>query len=129
MVTVARFNKPEDAHLLRMRLEAAGISAYVQDENMVQLDMLKAIALGGVRVQIAEEDLSAARELLATDHGVEDYQPTYTCPRCGSQHVAREPFSRRIAYLSLLALGLPLLWLRSRLRCDSCLHTWKSSDR
>ena len=128
MVTVATFNKPEEAHLLRMRLEAAGINAYVQDENMVQLDMLKSIAIGGVRVQISAEDVPAARELLAADRGVADYQPTYTCPQCGSNHVVKEPFSRRVAYLSLLLLAIPLLWLRPRLRCDECLHTWKQAD-
>lgn len=125
MVTVASFNKPEEAHLLRMRLEAAGIPAYVQDEHMIQMDLLAANAIGGVRVQIAEEDVPAARNLLAQDHGVPDFKPAFVCPRCGSTHVARQPFSVRTAYLSLLLFGIPLLWLRRSLRCEECLYSWK----
>lgn len=67
MTTIATFNKPEEAHLLRMRLESAGIPAYIQDENTVQIDWLLANAIGGVRVQIAEEDVEAAREYLASE--------------------------------------------------------------
>ena len=65
MTTVATFNKVEDAHLLRMRLENAGIPAVLQDENLVQIDWLLANAVGGVRVQVADEDVAAAHKLLA----------------------------------------------------------------
>ena len=63
MTTIAIINKPEDAHLLRMRLEAGGIAAFLLDENVTQMkwDLLT----GGVRVQVGDEDVAAARELLA----------------------------------------------------------------
>lgn len=64
MITIARFSKPEDAHLLRMRLEAGDVPAYLQDENIIQMDWLYSNAVGGVRVQIAEEDLERAKEIL-----------------------------------------------------------------
>jgi hypothetical protein len=69
--TIATFSKPEDAHLLRMRLNAGGIEAFVQDENMVQMDWLLSNAVGGVRVQVADEDADAARDYLANDKGVD----------------------------------------------------------
>jgi len=69
--TIATFSKPEDAHLLRMRLDAGGIEAFVQDENMVQMDWLLSNAVGGVRVQVADEDANAARDYLANDKGVD----------------------------------------------------------
>lgn len=65
MITVATFSKPGDAHLLRLRLGAGGVDAYVQDENMVQMNWLYSNAIGGVRVQIDETDLEAAREIVA----------------------------------------------------------------
>jgi len=64
MVIVATFSKPEEAHLLRMRLEAAGIPAYLRDENMTQLWGFAGPDLGGVKVEIAEEDVEAARAVL-----------------------------------------------------------------
>ena len=55
MKTIATFSKPEEAHLFRTRLEAVGIPAFVQDEHFVQMDWLYSNAIGGVRVQIAED--------------------------------------------------------------------------
>jgi hypothetical protein len=62
MTTVATFNKSEQAHLLRTRLEAAGIPAFLVDENVTQMEW--ALLTGGVRVQVADEDVEAARKLL-----------------------------------------------------------------
>ena len=70
MVVVATFSKPEEAHLLRMRLEAGGIQAFIRDENTIQVDWLYSNAMGGVRVEVAEEDVAATRELLAADNGI-----------------------------------------------------------
>ncbi len=70
MIVVATFSKPEEAHLLRMRLAAGGVAAYIRDENTVQMDWLYSNALGGVRVEVAEEDVAATRELLANDEGI-----------------------------------------------------------
>ena len=69
--TIATFSKPEDAHLLRMRLDAGGIEAFVQDENMIQMDWLLSNAVGGVRVQVADEVANGARVYLANDKGVD----------------------------------------------------------
>ena len=64
MVTVATFTKPEEAHLLRMRLEAGGIPAYLRDENTIQWEWASN-AFGGVRVDVAAEDAEAAKTILA----------------------------------------------------------------
>lgn len=126
MMTIASFERPEEAHLLRMRLEAVGIPAFIQDEHFVQMDMLYSNAIGGVRVQVADGDLESARELLAQDRGAtNDESEIIQCPKCGWTGVERERFSRRLALFSFLLIGLPLLWIRSRWRCGRCLHTWK----
>jgi hypothetical protein len=70
VTTIATFTKPEDAHLLRMRLEACGFEAFIQDENQIQMDILSSNAIGGVRVQVADEDVPAVREFLAEDAGI-----------------------------------------------------------
>jgi len=71
MVTIATFSKVEEAHLLRMRLEDAGIPAYLRDENTIQIDWLYSNALGGVRVEVAEEDVDAAKAILAMESASE----------------------------------------------------------
>ena len=125
MKTIASFTKPEDAHLLRMRLEAAGIQAFLQDENIIQMDLLYSNAFGGVRVQVADEDVESVQEFLRLDEGSQPDPDAPTCPKCHSTAIGPERFSTRFAYLSLLMLGIPLLIFRKRQRCSSCLHTWK----
>lgn len=125
MKTIATFYRPEEAHLLRMRLEAAGIEAFVQDEHMVQMDVFYSNVIGGVRVQVADEDLADAREYLVADAGVSPEPDDVRCPQCGATGVETERFSKRLAFLSLLLISFPLLFFRRRLRCNTCLHTWK----
>ena len=126
MTTIATFTLPEDAYLLRMRLESVGIEAFIQDETFIQMDILYSNAVGGVRVQVADEDVSAVHEFLAEDAGISPEADEPRCPKCGSTAIETERFSRRFAYLSFLFLGLPVLLFRRRSRCAHCLHTWKS---
>ncbi len=64
MRTIANFLQPDEAQLLKMRLEARGIPAVLQDENITQLNPWRMWAMGGVRVQVADEDLEAAQIFL-----------------------------------------------------------------
>ena len=124
MITVATFSKPEEAHLLRMRLEAGGVTAFVQDEYMVQMDWLYSNAIGGVRIQIAEEDVEAAKEIL-NDEPIQDSDPNMAkCPKCGSTDSAPDELARRLAFLTLMLLKFPFLFSKSRWNCNSCHHVW-----
>ena len=126
MITVATFSKPEEAHLFRMRLEAAGIPAFVQDESLVQLDWFLSNAVGGVRVQIADGDVEAAREFLAADApppspDAEDV----VCPACGSHQTAPDEWPRRLFFLGLLVFLVPLFFIRPRWRRATCHHVFR----
>jgi hypothetical protein len=66
MKTIAAFSQPIDAHLLIARLAGSGITAYARDEHMVTLDWLASNAVGGVKVDVADEDYPRALELLAS---------------------------------------------------------------
>jgi hypothetical protein len=65
MKTIATFWKPEEAHLLKLRLSQQGIEAYIQDENITQLHPWRVIVIGGVRVQVADPDVEAAKTVLS----------------------------------------------------------------
>lgn len=57
--------KPEDAHLVRALLEGNGIPAFLRDEFTITMDPLRALAIGGVKVEVADEDEVRARDVLA----------------------------------------------------------------
>ena len=60
MRTLATFSRPMDAHLLIARLEGSGLQAYARDEHMVMLESGASNALGGVKVDVADEDFEQA---------------------------------------------------------------------
>ncbi len=64
MKTIATFTSPMDAHMLVARLEGSGIAAFTRDENMISLDWLASNAIGGVKVDVADEDVEKALAVL-----------------------------------------------------------------
>ena len=68
LITVATYDKLTDAHIALGRLVAEGIEAQLFDEQMVQMDWLYAIALGGIKLRVARSDESAALKVLETDY-------------------------------------------------------------
>lgn len=125
MITIAQFSKPEEAHLLRMRLEAGGVPAFVLDENIVQMDWLYSNAIGGVRLQIAEEDAERAQEILGEEPPEALPSDRPVCPACGSIDTGIDDGPRRITFLTILLFGLPLFFPRRRWKCAECRSTWR----
>jgi len=129
MITIATFSKPEEAHLFRMRLEAGGIPAFVQDEHLIQMNWLYSNAIGGVRVQIFEEDIPLAYEILQ-EEAVElpDAVPMH-CPFCGSSKTKQDELPRRLAFLSLLLFNFPFLFSKHRYECEDCGRKWNERQK
>ncbi|MBW8782506.1 MAG: DUF2007 domain-containing protein [Verrucomicrobia bacterium] len=103
MKTIAAFSKAEDAHLLRARLEGNGIAAYVRDEYMVTLDWMYSNAIGGVKVEVSDEDYPAAVEFLTEEKAAfASEQPLA---------VAKPPRHAVARYLRLLSFLMACLFL------------------
>lgn len=124
MITIARFSKPEDAHLLRMRLGAEGVRAFLQDEYIAQIYWLYSNAIGGVRVQIFESDLPRAKEILATEPAEPEPAAELECPKCGSPRNRPNETTRRLSFLSVLLLNFPLPVAKFSFVCEDCGHRW-----
>jgi hypothetical protein len=118
LVTVGRFNLPIDAQMFRMSLESAGIDAVLQDENTIQVDMLLSNAIGGVRVQVAEEDVAAAQEIWAVNEARRADRATspVTCPNCQSQKAISLPPEWSI--WRILTLGMASS--SKKWKCEDC---------
>ena len=97
---VAQYGTPEEAHLLRNRLERAGIRVFLENETTAAWAWHFANAFGGVKLLVLEEDLPAAQQILALDDeqqiapsGTEadarldrDGAPdSWTCPNCRAE--------------------------------------------
>jgi hypothetical protein len=120
MKTIAAFSKPEEAHLARSRLEGSGIRAHVRDEHTIGLYWLYSNALGGVRLDVADEDVERAKEVLGlppTDAGL------LCCPRCGSSDTRMREFGLFTAVC--VGLGFVLPSMVRRADCRACGHFFK----
>lgn len=131
LVTIAAFNMPHQAHLAKARLEAEGIPAFIRDEHLVSMNAFLSPALGGVRVQVPEEFVAQAKEIIFTDHSDElsqvfEKDPPILCPKCDSESTFLLLGEPVIAIISFLLAGLPLIFLRNKQKCNTCGHLFKA---
>jgi hypothetical protein len=136
LVTIASFINPWDAYLAKGRLEDEGIPALIVDEYHVWANWIYAQALGGVKVQVAEENMTAANSILnSLERGryAEELRSEFpdldanNCPECGSdKYKSRMP----AGFLLLAVMSLGIFSIIFPLRRDShqclrCGHKWK----
>jgi hypothetical protein len=140
METIARFADVAAAEVARGFLASAGIDAFVADAHIARLDWRWICALGGVRLQVPEEQAADA-VLLLEGHGVANLEEpapeadaAERCPFCMSMSI-RHDDPRKLKALSMLInplvfLVVPiLLATRGRLRCASCRKAWRPASR
>jgi len=85
--TVASFNTPIEADIARNHLEAAGIQAFLADDQTVGWLWHLGTALKGVKLLVAESDLARAIETLQQIEEPPAAVPaeSWICPKCGAQ--------------------------------------------
>ena len=71
LATVATFRSPVEANLARNRLEAAGIEAFLADEETVGMVWHLTNALGGIKLQVGDRDVEEALAILAESEALE----------------------------------------------------------
>lgn len=150
LITLHSFGTPQEAELVRALLESYGITAFVTDDNIARLTYTT--PFGGVKVQVSEDDLDEAREILQnallesetaaddrvavlsdefseetqpdSDMAVDDAVAEPSCPICGGQRSQPVADPMR-SVLGVLLLGMPFLVWRGKRRCDICGNVWR----
>jgi hypothetical protein len=72
MKTLTALSKPIEAQLLVARLEGSGIRAFIRDEYTITNDWFYSNALGGLRVEVADEDYAKACDVLKQEPAGEE---------------------------------------------------------
>jgi hypothetical protein len=115
MKILVTYSTPAEAHLAVARLESAGIKALIRDEYTVTNDWLISNAVGGVKIEVANEDWIEARTLLDLKP---DSAGMIICPHCGSHDIYIRPLSAWGAICLLLKLPIPMK--RASVDCRHC---------
>ena len=130
LITVRQYRELSEAQVARGVLESAGIACYLRDENAVRLEWVWSNLLGGVWLQVREEDREAAEEILTQpipeqiplDDDEHFNQPR--CPSCSSLDIHFQAIHERLGMASVLAFyPIPLpkrAWI-----CASCRAEWR----
>lgn len=130
LITVRQYRELSEAQVAKGVLESAGIACYLRDENAVRLEWVWSNLLGGVRLQVREEDREAAEEILTQpipeqillDEDEHFDQPR--CPSCSSLDIHFQAIHERLGMASELAFyPIPLpkrAWI-----CASCRAEWR----
>lgn len=138
LITIVNFTYGADpvseAELAKMKLKSYGIECFLAGKNFVGMYWLCSGADRGVKLQVKESDATKALEILKnnkqTDHE-ETNEDLITesfdalCPKCLSENIEYEKFSKKAFYLSILFLRFPFPLLKKRYSCKNCGHTWK----
>jgi len=134
VVTLWRYRDLPEALVARAKLEADGIECFLANENVIRLNWFWSNAMGGLKLQLLEENAERAMEILAQEIpasfsaeeiGEEYKQPI--CPNCGSLDVSFEEYNK-VTLVVLWLLSLPVPIRKNRWQCEDCHVEWKEKD-
>jgi hypothetical protein len=133
LVTLWRYRDLAEALVARAKLDSDAVWCVLADDNIVRLSWFWSNAMGGVRLQVEDNDAEHAMTLLAEEipagftpeeTGEEYHQPE--CPNCHSRDVTFEPMYKKVALPLLWGLGLPVWIPKKTWKCEDCEHEWKA---
>jgi hypothetical protein len=130
LVTVEQYRDLAEAQVAKGVLDSAGIPCCLRDENAVRLEWVWSNLLGGVRLQVNEQDREAAQALLAQpipeqiqlDDDIPYDQPR--CPRCGSLDIHYQAIHERAGMASII-LFVPIPIPKQAWICKECGAQWR----
>ena len=137
IITLTTENDLTSAYLIKGLLEENGIECFIANENITTANPLYMNAVGGIDIQILEQDKEEAeRVLLRNKYQVamaeteketveDDKTNVVRCPKCGSDDVRKEDVSAMAFVFSILLLGIPIPFLKRKYHCFNCQNEWK----
>jgi DNA-directed RNA polymerase subunit RPC12/RpoP len=131
LVTIQTYTLPHEVAIHRGKLEAMGVQCFVQDELTVQMHNFYSNAIGGIKLQVKDEDVNRALELLNEEFTLEsDYSDSkFKCPHCGSGNIEGKGLNGKISLVLLMITGLPIPIFASKVKCFDCHKLFKTNER
>ena len=136
LVTVRSYRDLAEAYAGRSLLESAGIQSWIADENLVRMHWFYSNLVGGLRLQVAESDEGASREILeqavppTIAYGAEEEYVRPTCPKCGSAELTLGGGTERgRSFVALYLLAVPVPPKEAAWHCEACGAAWLDDER
>lgn len=137
-VTIATFNNPVEANIIKGKLESEGITVLLFDEHTITMLPIYSHALGDIKLRVHINDKEKAEQILKKEAPslVDDFLiqhenehlPEIKCPNCFSTNVFEKKLSRK-SLLSFLLVGFPIPLFSPRFGCFECGYRWKNKNK
>jgi hypothetical protein len=133
LVTVRTFDNSIQAHLLKSKLESEGITCYLFDENIVGLNPLYNITIGGIKLKINKFDMDKASLIIQeVDQSklTNDQGESLKCPNCHSEEIYSGFKSMKgikgilSVIISFLLIVFPI-YFKTVKKCKECGYEFK----
>lgn len=137
LVELKYYQNSIEANRDKQILADHGIQSFIANEQTIQSDWLLSRALGGIQLQVFENEkekaLSIIEDFLSNDKAeitveyiIENPDFNLNCPRCGSNHLYRDEQPGALFGISLLFLGFPLKEKSHLYHCYYCGNEFKT---
>ena len=118
-------------------LANAGLQSFIANEQTIQSDWLLSQALGGIQLQVFEDEVVKAQQILKVfmdnehtslevEHTISNPDFDFTCPKCGSNHLYRDENPGGLFGISLLFLGFPIKAKSHLYHCYYCNNEFRA---
>ena len=133
LITIKTFTYPHEAYIIRGKLDSEGIETFLKDEMTVQVNNFYSNAVGGVKLQVLEQDVARALEIIGeseipddkiavideTESGNSDQ-----CPFCNSDNIVEKKSPNWLTLLPYLVVGFIFPVYRKTHKCFDCGKEW-----
>ena len=139
LVTIATFEYPQHAYIIKSKLESEGIYVYLKDELTIQSDNFLSNAIGGVKLQVNKKEVLRAKELLklfdfSVYRNTENMQEIkvsnskdIVCPNCKSDNIRKSRKIRGAVGWLLFLFMIPVPLYYNDFHCFDCYIDFKVS--
>lgn len=131
LVRINYYNNAIEANRDKQLLAENDIVSFIANEQTIQSDWLLSQAIGGLQLQVFEEDLEKSKQILLdfeneekvsleVEHTIDNPEFDFVCPQCGSNHLYQSEEPDGIFGISWLFIGIPLKIKRGKYICYYC---------
>ncbi|MGY5353300.1 DUF2007 domain-containing protein [Wenyingzhuangia sp. IMCC45467] len=122
-----------EAHVLKSKLESENIKSYLQDENMITLNPLYNITLGGIKLKVKSDDFEKSQSIIKEIESIpvtDENNEILICPKCSSDKIYAHFKSTKSTkgilsiLISFLFLIYPIYYKTLR-KCKECNFEFK----
>lgn len=137
LVTVKVFDNSIEAHIWKSRFENEGIKCYLFDENMVSLNLLFNVMVGGIKLKINETDIERANELIKEIDNLpltNDNNEIIECPNCTSSDLISDYKSIKgikgiLSIITSFIFMVFPIYYKTIYRCNKCGTEFKQNNK